>query len=137
MFIRKTTLKKWLNELLGKDLQEIPALLQEAKNLIGPAEDVSKLKKELKELELKKTMEQREIEHLVKLKEEKLSVEFEKKEIHLQKEFQKKEMQMQTEYHDKIMVAIEKARTEQQETYKEIMKRLPNVNVQLGNPKEE
>lgn len=132
MFVRKSTLKKLLLDLLGKEIQEIPALLKEAKALIGPAEDVSKLKKELKELELKKTMEQREIEHLVKLKEEKLLVEFEKKEIQLQKDFQAKEMDMQTQYHYKIMAAIETARKEQQETYKEIMKRLPNVNVRLG-----
>ena len=133
MLIRKTTLKKWLNDLLGKELKEIPQLLKEAKELIGPAEEVSKLKKEIAELELKKTMERREIEHLVKLKEEKLSIEHQKKEVVLEKEFQQKEMKMQTEYHDKIMKAIEAARKEQQETYKEIMKRLPNVNVRLGN----
>lgn len=136
MFIRKTTLKNWLNELLGKEIKEIPEMLEEVKKLIGPAEEVSKLKKELKELQLQKTMEQREIEHLVKLKEEKLTVEFEKKEVGLQKEFQAKEMAMQTQYHDKVMVAIEKARKEQQDTYKEIMKRLPNVNVRLGDSKD-
>ena len=133
MFIRKTTLKKWLNDLLGKELKEIPQLLKEAKELIGPAEEVSKLKKEIAELELKKTMERREIEHLVKLKEEKLNIEHQKREVVLEKDFQKKEMKMQTEYHDKIMKAIEDARKEQQDTYKEIMKRLPNVNVRLGN----
>lgn len=131
MFVRKRTLKKWLLEVLGKDIKAIPELFKEVKALIGPAGDVSKLKKEIKELELQKTMEQREIEHLVKLKEEKLTVEFEKKEITLQKDFQKKEMALQTEYHNKIMAAIESARKEQQETYKEIMKRLPNVNVNL------
>jgi len=131
MFVRKSTLKKWLMEILGKDVKAIPELLKEAKALIGPAGDVSKLKKELKELELQKTMEQREIEHLVKLKEEKLTVEFEKKEIELQKTYQAKEMVLQTDYHNKIMKAIESARKEQQETYKEIMKRLPNVNVSL------
>ncbi len=134
--IRKKTLLKILRDLLGKKIDEIPQLLQEAKALIGPAEDISKLKKELKELELKKTMEQREIEHLVRLKEEKLTVEFERKEVGLQKDFQAKEMVMQTQYHDKIMGAIEKARKEQQDTYKEIMKRLPNVNVRLGDKRD-
>lgn len=136
MFIRKSTLKKWLNDLLGKDLKTIPTMMDEVKGLLGPAEDVSKLKRELKELELKKIMEQREIEHLVKLKEEKLNIEHEKKQVQLQAEFQKKEMKMQTEYHNKIMQAIEVAGKEQQEIYKEIMKRLPNVNVRLGNKKD-
>jgi hypothetical protein len=135
MFVTKRWLKKQLNAMLGKPHDTLLKLLIEAKERIGPAEEVSKLKRELAELELKKVMEQREIEHLVKLKQEKLEIEHQKREVVLQKEFQQKEMKMQTEYHGRIMTAIEAARKEQQETYKEIMKRLPNVNVRLGDGK--
>ena len=116
--------KKWLQKLI-KPVDESGTLKTE----------VEQLKKELAELKLKKTMEEREIKHLVTLKEEKLTIEHEKKTVQLQKEFQEKEMKLQTEYHNKIMKAIESARTEQQETYKEIMKSLPDVSVMLGGKK--
>ncbi len=112
--------KKWLKDLI-KPVDESGKLKTE----------IEGLKKELAELKLKKTMEEREIKHLVTLKEEKLTIEHEKKEIELQKKYQQKEMELQTQYHDKIMAAINEARVEMNTTYKEIMKRLPNVNVEL------
>lgn len=112
--------KNWLKKLI-KPVDESGKLKTE----------IEQLKKELAELKLKKTMEEREIKHLVTLKEEKLNIEHEKKTVELQKQFQEKEMVLQTNYHDKIMKAIELARTEMNATYKEIMKRLPNVNVEL------
>jgi len=93
--------------------------------------EIRKLKDELAELKTTKKMETREIEHLVKIKEEKLAIEHERSEVELQKIYQAKEMALQTQFHEKIMTAVESARKEQQETYKEIMKRLPNVNVKL------
>ena len=116
--------KKWFEKLI-KPVDESGKLKTE----------IEQLKKELAELKLKKVMEEREIKHLVTLKEEKLTIEHEKKEVELQKQFQKLEMEMQTEYHDKIMKAIEVARTEMNATYKEIMKRLPDVSVILGDKK--
>jgi hypothetical protein len=114
--------KKKLEEMLSGDESVLVLMGQ-----------IRKLKDELAELKTTKKMEEREIEHLVKIKEEKLNIEHQKREVQLQKEFQKKEMDLQTKYHDKIMAKIEDARKEQQGTYKEIMKRLPNVNVRLGD----
>lgn len=131
MFMRKSTLKKWLNELLGKGIKEIPDLLQEAKDLIGPAEDVGKLKREIAELGLTKEIELRDIEHLVKIKEEKLNLEFSQKELDLKNDFKDKEMRMQTVYHDKQIEQLNEAKTDMGDMYKEIMKRLPNVTARL------
>ncbi len=131
MFMKKSTLKKWLNDLLGKEVSEIPALLKEAKDLIGPAEDVSKLKREIAELGLTKEIELRDIEHLVKIKEEKLALEFSQKELDLKNDFKDKEMAMQTEYHDKIVKQLGEAKSDMNDMYKEIMKRLPNVNARI------
>ncbi len=131
MFIRESTLKKWLNELLGKEISEIPNLLQEAKDLIGPAEDVGKLKREIAELGLKKEIELRDIEHLVKIKEEKLKLEFSQKELDLKNLFKDKEMVMQTEYHNKIIQQLNEAKKDMDEMYKEIMKRLPSISAHL------
>lgn len=118
--------KKWLEKLI-KPVDESGKLKTE----------IEQLKKELAELKLKKTMEEREIKHLVTLKEEKLAIEHEKKTVQLEKQFQEKEMALQTRYHDKIMKAIDVARTEMNATYKEIMKRLPDVSVMLGGEKKE
>ena len=131
MFMRKSTLKKWLNELLGKGIKEIPDLLQEAKDLIGPAEDVGKLKREIAELGLKKEIELRDIEHLVKIKEQKLALDFSQKELDLKNDFKDKEMKMQTEYHDKSIAQLGEAKKDMCDMYKEIMKRLPNVNARI------
>ena len=112
--------KKWLKDLISP-VDESGKLKKE----------IEELKKELAELKLKKVMEEREIKHLVTLKEEKLTIEFEKKEVEQQKKYQEKEMVLQTQYHDKIMTALNKAADDMNATYKEIMTRLPNVNVEL------
>ncbi len=119
----------WIN---GKKLEE---LLSGGESVLQLKKRVRELKDEIESLKTTKKMEQREIEHLVKLKEEKLYIEHQKKEIELQKTYQAKEMELQTEYHDKIVKAIEVARKGQQETYREIMKRLPDVSVMLGGEK--
>ncbi len=131
MFMKKSTLQKWLNELLGNGIKDIPDLLKEAKDLIGPAEDVGKLKREIAELGLKKEIELRDIEHLVKIKEQKLALEFSQKELDLKNGFKDKEMEMQTEYHDKTIAQLGEAKKDMTEMYKEIMKRLPNVNAHI------
>lgn len=118
---------------IGK--KKLEELLSGGESVLQLKKQVRELKDEIESLKTTKKMEQREIEHLVKLKEEKLEIEHQKKEVVLQKAYQSKEMELQTEYHDKIITAIEVARKEQQEAYKEIMKRLPDVSVILGDKK--
>lgn len=97
---------------------------------------IRELKDELAELKTTKKMETREIEHLVKLKEEKLSIEHQKRTVELLGEFGKKEMVLQTEYHDKIMKALDASKSDMISIHKEILKRLPNVSVLLGEKPE-
>lgn len=125
MIFTKEGLKKALREVLydgGKGRQKIEELNQE----------VEVLKVTVKDLELKKRLEEEEIKHLVKMKEEKQLIELQKKEITLQQEFTKKEMELQTKYHDKVLTTIDESRKESKELYTEIMKRLPNVNVDIA-----
>ena len=131
MFIWKSTLKKWLAEMLGKEIGEIPALLKEAKDLIGPVADVSQVKRELAELRLQKDIELRDIEHLVRIKEAKLDIEHDKKTLELKNEFKDQEMALQTEYHDKVLAQLNEAKKDMNGMYREIMKRLPNVSARL------
>lgn len=131
MFMTEKGLRKMLGKLLGIEPKSVNELIKEIKSLVGPKEEIPKLKRELKELELQKTMDERDIRHLVKLQQEKHEVEFQKKEVELQKQFQLKEMELQTKYHTDIVAKIEEFAKEQRSTYAEIMKRLPNVNMSI------
>lgn len=99
--------------------------------IISLKSEIGKLKEELEDLKLKKKIELRDIEHMIKVKEEKLVIEGEKNAVKLEREYQVKEMKLKTEQHDKIMGMLEKGKGEMQEIYKEIMARLPNVNVDI------
>ena len=131
MFITENKLKKMLQRILGIEPTTVPELIKEIKTLVGPKEEIPKLKKELAELKLQKTIEERDIQHLIKCKEQKLALEHKQKEVELQKQFQDKEMVMQTKYHTDIVAKIEEFAKEQRMTYAEIMKRLPNVNMEI------
>ena len=86
---------------------------------------------ELEGLKLQKKHEIRDIEHMVKMREEKQGIELEKKTVELQKKFQEKEMELQTKGHDKIMSMLEKGKDELKDVYKQIIERLPNVNMEI------
>lgn len=131
MFITEDKLKKMLQKILGIEPTTVPELIVEIKTLVGPKEEIPKLRKELAELKLQKTIEERDIKHLIKCKEEKLALEHKQKEVELEKQFQAKEMVMQTKYHEDIVAKIEEFAKEQRLTYAEIMKRLPNVNMEI------
>lgn len=134
MFMRKKTVEKLFAELLGKDVGSFTELLYEVKEKIGPAGDINKIKQELAELQLKKDIELRDIEHLVKIKEEKLAIEHQKSELKLKNQFKDKEMALQTDYHEKVIEQLGEAKKDMNGMYKEIMKRLPSVTAHIGGP---
>ena len=90
-----------------------------------------KVTNELADLQLNKKHELRDIEHMVKLREEKQAIELERKTVALQKEFQEREMKLQTEGHSKIMAMLETGKKDLQDIYGKIIDRLPNVNVEM------
>lgn len=96
---------------------------------------IRKLKDDIESLKTTKKMEQREIEHLVKLKEEKLVIEYQKREVELQKQFQEKEIALQLNFHNLTIKNLETAQGEMKDIYIQIMQRLPDVSVMLGNKK--
>lgn len=93
--------------------------------------EIEELKHSIRELEHKKSLEEREIEHLVKMKEEKIAIETEKKQLDLQAIFDKKVMELQKDYHEKVMKMLADEHAKMQEIYKQIMTRLPNVNLAI------
>ncbi len=125
-----------LENILGTRIRGGDELIQELKDLVGPKVEIPKLKKQLAELKLERDIEERDIKHLVKMKEEKLAVEHQKSELTLKNEYKDKEMALQTEYHDKVLKQLEVGRADLKEVYANIMRCLPNVNMQMrtGNP---
>ena len=128
-----------LRGILSKEIEGQSSLVREIKDLVGPKVEIPKLKKQLAELKLERDIEERDIKHLVKMKEEKLAVEHQKSELTLKNEYKDKEMALQTEYHDKVLKQLEVGRADLKEVYANIMRCLPNVNMQMrtGNPEPE
>jgi hypothetical protein len=126
-----------MKDILAVESTDLRSMIANVKELLGPKEDISKVKRELANVRLDKDIELRDIEHLVKCKEQKLELQFKKKELDLRDLFKNKEMDLQKEYHDKTLALLEKASAEQKIIHAEIMKRLPNVNmaVEVSNQK--
>lgn len=124
MFITLKTLKKALSEIVNGTEDSLRA------NQALKSEKAS-LEHRIRELEHKKELEEKELTHLIKMKEEKHHIEAQKKEIELQKLFNDKEMKLQTEYHLKNLDIISKEHADIKDIYKQIMERLPNVNVEV------
>jgi len=90
---------------------------------------------ELEDLKLTKKMEMRETEQLVKMKEEKLGIDYEKKAASLERTFAQKEMDLQTKYHGKVLDLIDADKKDRKDMYEKILARLPDTNlaIKLGS----
>lgn len=115
----------WISQ---KKLEE---LISGGESVLQLKTRIRELKDEIESLKTTKKMEQREIEHLVKLKEEKLNIEFQKKELELKAQLQDEIMNMQTEFHNLTIANIDEARQEMNQIYSQIMQRLPNITASL------
>ena len=124
-FISKQGLVEVVKEALGikKDGDSQVEMLKK---------QVVTLKEEIAELTLKKTMSEREVEQLVKMKQEKQDIEYSKKEIELKGKFQDKEMGLMKDFHNKTLELLETGRKEMREIHTEILQRLPNINMEIS-----
>ena len=127
MFLTHKKIKEMLDSLLSKTV--LRAAIVEAMGI--DVAEIPGLRRELEELKLKKEIEIRDIEHLVKIKEGKLDLEHQRREVELQRAFNLKEMEMQNKYHQRVVDCIEKEHQSIKDIYTEIMKRLPNVNMEI------
>jgi hypothetical protein len=97
---------------------ELSGLRQQEKAL---ERNIALLKEELEKLKLDKKIEERDIKHLIKCKEEKNQLELERFKIEKEAEYQKKEMDLQKSYHDKVMGTIKESQKRMEEVYKQIL----------------
>lgn len=116
----KKAVRSWIDES-GNSQATVQSLKDQAKNL----------EHKIRELEHKKELEETELDHLIKMKEEKQTLEIEKRSVALQKEFNQKEMDLQRKYHEQTVGIINKEHADIKDIYRQIMERLPNVNVEL------
>ena len=82
-------------------------------------------------VKLQKKIEMQEVQHLVKLEREKNSLDVQKKEVELKDKFKDKEMELMRKNHADSLRLVEKSHEDMKKMYEEIMKRLPNVNMDI------
>lgn len=103
----------------------------------------SGLKEELAELTLKKKIEDEDIKHMVKIKLDENQMSHDKRMGELEIEFAKKEAKaalekneaigaVKDEYRDKVEKQLKEEGAKMQDMYNQVLSRLPNVNVSLG-----
>jgi membrane-associated HD superfamily phosphohydrolase len=132
--------------------KELKKLLKETKELFGNAveeagkqvtdlsKDVATLKKEkqdlteqVEKLKLDAKIADEDIKHMVKMKEERLELDHQKKIAAVEKEKADAIADVKDKFRDKMEEQLAKESANIKEMYGEILKRLPDVNVALGN----
>ena len=117
MFCNKDKSKKRAEELQEK--------------IYGLEETIKTLKEQLGDLKLKKKIEEEDIKHMVRIKQEALEIEHQKKELKLQKQSDDIIAAVKDEYRDRLEGFLQKQVQDVKEMYGQILKRLPDVNVRL------
>ena len=92
-------------------------------------EQVRTLKDDIASLESKKKIEEEDIKHMVRLKEERMEVANEKKQIEMEREKDTEIASVKDTYRDKLEERLEKEVESIKEMYGQILERLPNVNI--------
>lgn len=92
-------------------------------------EKISELKTTVRELESNKKIEEEDLKHMIRLKEERLAVQFQRKELEIEAEKEKAVAAVKDEYRDKLEARLSTEVNSIKEMYGQILERLPNVNM--------
>lgn len=106
----------------------INALLKQKNCLI---DQVDELKIQNKSLHQKRVMEEEQIAHKLKMREETCDINYQKKEQVKNEECAQKVREVKDQYRDKLEVQLVKRGDELKTMYTEILARLPNINATL------
>jgi len=101
------------------------------KEITALTNDKMKLKQQCEEMKLQKKLDLEDIKHMVKMKEEKLNIEYEKKVLAVEKTHDEKLMGIKDQYRDKMEARLEKETANIKSMYEDILARLPSINVRL------
>jgi chromosome segregation ATPase len=91
----------------------------------------TELKREVNDLKSKRKIEEEELKHLVKIKDEKREIEFQKKEMELESAMNKEVAKVKDNYRDKLEKNLIEQKDDIKGMYSEILERLPDVNARL------
>lgn len=127
--------RETINNALEKATKESVNILSLQKDISKLTEEKRTLKDDLADLKKAKELEKTEIEHLVALKEQRMELTIQQKELKLEKEFQQKELALRQKGYEEMVANIQKAGEDMKLLYGEILRRLPNVNLQLKRGK--
>lgn len=92
-------------------------------------DDYSRTKRKLDEVQAQIETQERELKHLMRMKEEALEIAYKKKEIELEKQKADDIADVKDKYRDKMEAELNKQVERMQQMYSEILGRLPNFNV--------
>lgn len=96
--------------------------------------EVKRLKEEIQKLKVKRKIEDEDIKHMIKMKEERKDLEYERKVAEIEASKAEEIAAIKDEYRDKIEQQLETQKDDMKEMYGEILKRLPDMSVRLkGN----
>jgi len=115
----------WNKDSNQQKVRELTARIAEMKD------QISKLKEELEDLKLKKKIEEEDIKHMVRIKQEKLEIEHEKAVNKAKSDAEQTIGEVKDQYRDKMELFLQKQVQDVKEMYGQILKRLPDVNVRL------
>lgn len=108
-------------------------VMRQIKNLEDERDDLNdqlmSTRNKLAELEQKKKMEDENIRHMVRIKEESLQIQYEKNLIKFQGEKETAIAKVKDQYRDKVESDLNKQIDRMQKMYGQILERLPNYNV--------
>jgi len=93
--------------------------------------EIKSLKEEVAGLKLKKKIEDEDIRHMVKIKQEALEIEHKKKNMDVEAAKNAEIAECKDAYRDKMEMFLQKQVQDVKEMYAQILKRLPDVNVRL------
>jgi hypothetical protein len=114
-----------------KTIAEIETIEKLQKKVTALEEERRVLKEEVENLKLKKKIEEEDIKHMVRIKEERLAIDHERKIIELEKKTQDEIAKVKDGYRDKVEGNLEKQIERSEQMYSEILERLPNINVNM------
>lgn len=121
--------------MFGFKSNKIEKLIEEKeileKDIKHKEEEKKRLREELAEIKLDKKMSEEDIKHMVKMKTEQKDIELQKEKLKLQEAHEKTIAEVKDVYRDKIEKYLEVQVERMESMYKEVLNRLPNVNMEI------
>lgn len=99
--------------------------------IVDLGDERHKLKAEVEDLKIQRKVEDENMRHLVKMKDEKREIEYQKKELDAQRDKDARIAAVKDQYRDKLEGFLQAEIKNVRGMYDEILKRLPDVNVAL------